>query len=144
MAVSLREQLFFSLRIKLHARDPVSLHMKSTKCHYICKRPKIEIYISFFTAGCSAWIQNAAVDSESDTGDTAHHLHSVISDNSGGKQGDQGPMLWSQFSAIFNNFRQKNWRFSQNTNVMINFFRNLALFWVKNADFFANFFGENI
>jgi hypothetical protein len=25
----------------------------------------------------------------------------------------QGPMLWSQFSAIFDNFRRKNWRFSQ-------------------------------
>jgi hypothetical protein len=27
---------------------------------------------------------------------------------------------------------------------MINFLKNLALFWVKNANFFANFFGENI
>jgi hypothetical protein len=26
---------------------------------------------------------------------------------------DQGSMLWSQFSAIFVNFRRKNWRFSQ-------------------------------
>jgi hypothetical protein len=25
----------------------------------------------------------------------------------------QGSMLWSQFSAIFDNFRRKNWRFSQ-------------------------------
>jgi hypothetical protein len=25
----------------------------------------------------------------------------------------QGPMLWSQFSAIFDNFRRKNWCFSQ-------------------------------
>jgi hypothetical protein len=25
----------------------------------------------------------------------------------------RGPMLWSQFSAIFDNFRRKNWRFSQ-------------------------------
>jgi hypothetical protein len=24
-----------------------------------------------------------------------------------------GSMLWSQFSAIFDNFQQKNWRFSQ-------------------------------
>jgi hypothetical protein len=31
-----------------------------------------------------------------------------------------------------------------NTNVMINFFQNLALFRVKNANFFAKFFGENI
>jgi hypothetical protein len=30
------------------------------------------------------------------------------------------------------------------TNVMINFFHNLALFRVKNANFFAEFFGENI
>jgi hypothetical protein len=34
--------------------------------------------------------------------------------------------------------------FFLNTNVMINFFQNLALFWVKNANFFAKFFGENI
>jgi hypothetical protein len=27
---------------------------------------------------------------------------------------------------------------------MINFFQNLALFWVKNANFFAKCFGENI
>jgi hypothetical protein len=26
---------------------------------------------------------------------------------------NQGSMLWSQFSAIFDNFRRKNWRFSQ-------------------------------
>jgi hypothetical protein len=26
-----------------------------------------------------------------------------------------GPMLWSQFSAIFDNFRRKNWRFYQKT-----------------------------
>jgi hypothetical protein len=25
---------------------------------------------------------------------------------------DPGSMLWSQFSAIFPNFRRKNWRFS--------------------------------
>jgi hypothetical protein len=30
--------------------------------------------------------------------------------------------------------------FFLNTNVMINFFQNLALFWVKNANFFATFF----
>jgi hypothetical protein len=34
--------------------------------------------------------------------------------------------------------------FFLNTNVMINFFQNLALFCVKNANFFAKFFGENI
>jgi hypothetical protein len=32
-----------------------------------------------------------------------------------------GSMLRSQFSAIFDNFRRKNWRFSQKTNVMIIF-----------------------
>jgi hypothetical protein len=30
------------------------------------------------------------------------------------------------------------------TNVMIKILDNLALFWVKNANFFAEFFGENI
>jgi hypothetical protein len=30
------------------------------------------------------------------------------------------------------------------TNVMINFFQNLALFAVKNANYFAKVFGENI
>jgi hypothetical protein len=31
-----------------------------------------------------------------------------------------------------------------NNNVVIYFFQNLALFWVKNANFFVKFFGENI
>jgi hypothetical protein len=53
--------------------------------------------------------------------------------------------LWSQFSAIFDNFRRKKLAFFSETNVLINFFlQNLALFWVKNANFFADFFGENI
>jgi hypothetical protein len=52
----------------------------------------------------------------------------------------QGPMLWSQFFAIFDNFRRKNWRFFSKTNVMIQFLHNLALFWVKNDNFFAKFF----
>jgi hypothetical protein len=34
--------------------------------------------------------------------------------------------------------------FFSKTNVMINFFQNLALFRVKNANFFAEIFGENI
>jgi hypothetical protein len=34
--------------------------------------------------------------------------------------------------------------FFLNTNVMIKSFQNLSLFWVKNANFFAKFFGENI
>jgi hypothetical protein len=48
---------------------------------------------------------------------------------------------------IFGNFSQfsaKKLAFFLNTNVMINFFHNLALFRVKNANFFAQFFGENI
>jgi hypothetical protein len=53
-------------------------------------------------------------------------------------QGDQGSMLWSQFSAIFDNFRQKMAFFSK-TNVTIKIFHNLALFWVKNANFLLNF-----
>jgi hypothetical protein len=51
-----------------------------------------------------------------------------------------GSMLWSQFSAIFDNCRWKNWRFFSKTNVMINFLNNFALFWAKNA----NVFVENI
>jgi hypothetical protein len=50
---------------------------------------------------------------------------------------DQGSMLWKQFSA-------KKLAFFLNTIVMINFFQNLALFWVKNANFVAKIFGENI
>jgi hypothetical protein len=38
----------------------------------------------------------------------------------------------------------KKLAFFSKTNVMIIFFQNLALFWVKNANFFAKFFGENI
>jgi hypothetical protein len=52
-------------------------------------------------------------------------------------------MLWSQYSAIFANFRRKNWlAFFSKTNVMIQFLHNLALFWAKNAYFFAKFFGK--
>jgi hypothetical protein len=40
----------------------------------------------------------------------------------------------------FSQFSAKKLAFFLNTNVMINFFQNL----VKNAKFFANFFGENI
>jgi hypothetical protein len=43
------------------------------------------------------------------------------------------------------------WQFSENkmaffwkTNVMIKFLHIIALFWVKNANFFAEIFGENI
>jgi hypothetical protein len=48
---------------------------------------------------------------------------------------------------IFGDFRQflaKKLAFFSKTNVMIKIFHNLALFWVKNANFFAEFFGENI
>jgi hypothetical protein len=41
-------------------------------------------------------------------------------------------------------FSAEKTAFFSKTNVMINFFQNLALFCVKNANFFANFFGENI
>jgi hypothetical protein len=34
--------------------------------------------------------------------------------------------------------------FFSKTNVMIKILHNLALFWVKNANVFAEFFGENI
>jgi hypothetical protein len=55
-----------------------------------------------------------------------------------------GSMLSSQFSAISDNFRQKNWRFSQKPMLWSKFLHILALFWVKNTNFFADFFGENI
>jgi hypothetical protein len=48
---------------------------------------------------------------------------------------------------IFGDFWQfsaKKLAFFSKTNVMINILHNLALFWVKNANFFAEFFGENI
>jgi hypothetical protein len=46
---------------------------------------------------------------------------------------------------IFSDFCQfsaKKLAFFSKTNVMIICFQNLALFWVKNANFFAKFFGE--
>jgi hypothetical protein len=76
----------------------------------------------------------------------------------------QGSMLWSQFSAIFDNFRRfstifgdfrqfsatfdnfrrKNWCFSQQP-MLWSFFSKLAfVLSKKNANFFAKFFGENI
>jgi hypothetical protein len=57
----------------------------------------------------------------------------------------QGSMLWSQFSAILANFWRKNWRFSQKPMLWSKFcIIYLYLVWVKNANFFAEFFGENI
>jgi hypothetical protein len=43
----------------------------------------------------------------------------------------------------FSQFSAKNWLFSS-IPMLRSFFQNLALFWVKNAKFFAKFFGENI
>jgi hypothetical protein len=57
-------------------------------------------------------------------------------------QGDQGSMLWSQFSAIFDNFRQKMAFFSK-TNVMYD--QNFALFSFvlsKNCQFFADYLAK--
>jgi hypothetical protein len=48
----------------------------------------------------------------------------------------QGSMLWSQFSAIFDNFSAKKLAFFSKTNVMIPFLHILASFGVKNANFF--------
>jgi hypothetical protein len=55
----------------------------------------------------------------------------------------QGLMLWSQFSAIFDNFQRKNGVFLKNQ-CYDQIFHNLALFWVKNANLVAEFFCENI
>jgi hypothetical protein len=44
----------------------------------------------------------------------------------------------------FPQFSAKKLAFFLNTNVMINFFQNLALFLVKNANFFPEIFGKNI
>jgi hypothetical protein len=54
-----------------------------------------------------------------------------------------GSMLWLQFSESFDNFGEKMAFFSK-TNVMVNILHKLALFWVKNANFFAEKFCENI
>jgi hypothetical protein len=55
-----------------------------------------------------------------------------------------GSMLWSQFSAIFDNFRRKNWRFSQKPMLWSQFLQKLAVVWAKNFNIFAKIFGENI
>jgi hypothetical protein len=44
----------------------------------------------------------------------------------------------------FQQFSAKKLAFLSKTNVMIKNFHNLALSWVKNANFFAQFIGENI
>jgi hypothetical protein len=49
-------------------------------------------------------------------------------------------MLGSQFSAIFANFLQKNWRFSQKTNVMIKFLQKVTVAWGKKRQYFRHIF----
>jgi hypothetical protein len=44
----------------------------------------------------------------------------------------------------FLRFSAKIWRFYQKTMLRSNFLHNLALFWVENVNFFADFFGKNI
>jgi hypothetical protein len=44
----------------------------------------------------------------------------------------------------FSLFSPKKLAFFSKTNVMIKILHNLALFWDKNANFFAEFFGKNI
>jgi hypothetical protein len=44
----------------------------------------------------------------------------------------------------FRRFSAKKLAFFSKTNVMIKFLHNVALFWVKNANFFAKCFSENI
>jgi hypothetical protein len=55
-----------------------------------------------------------------------------------------GSMLWSQFSAIFANFRRKICRFSQKPMLWSQFLQKLTEVWEKSAKIFAKFFGENI
>jgi hypothetical protein len=55
----------------------------------------------------------------------------------------QGSMLWSQFSAIFANFRRKIGFFLVNQ-CYDHILQKLAVVWAKNAKMFAKIFGENI
>jgi hypothetical protein len=48
---------------------------------------------------------------------------------------------WSKFSE--EKFLQKKLAFFSKANVMIQFFHNLALFWVKNANFWAKIFHKS-
>jgi hypothetical protein len=52
-------------------------------------------------------------------------------------------MLWSQFSAIFANFRRKKWRFLKNQRYDQNF-AYFSFVSSQKLQFFRNFFGENI
>jgi hypothetical protein len=58
--------------------------------------------------------------------------------------GDQGSMFWSQFFCGFYLFSAKILAFYWKTNAMIKILHNFALFWVEIANFYAEFFGENI
>jgi hypothetical protein len=60
------------------------------------------------------------------------------------KSTETGVDVTITFFCDFRPFSTKKLAFFSKTNVMINFFQNLALFRVKNAIFFAKFFGENI
>jgi hypothetical protein len=52
-------------------------------------------------------------------------------------------MLWSQFSAIFANFRRKNWRFSQKNIVMNKFLQKVAAVSAKNRQIFRRKYFKN-
>jgi hypothetical protein len=52
-------------------------------------------------------------------------------------------MLWSQFSAVFDNSAKKLALFSKN-NVMVKLLNNLAFFSKKTAHFSQIFYGENM
>jgi hypothetical protein len=49
----------------------------------------------------------------------------------------QGSMLWSQFSAIFANFRRKFWRFSQKPMLWWIPLQKLAVVWAKKRQIFC-------
>jgi hypothetical protein len=53
-------------------------------------------------------------------------------------------MLCVTIFGDFRHFSAKKLALFSKTNVMIKIFHSLALFRVKNAKFFAEFFGENI
>jgi hypothetical protein len=46
-------------------------------------------------------------------------------------------MLWSQFFAVFANFRLKYWRFSQKPMLWSNFYKKAIVVWAKNANIVA-------
>jgi hypothetical protein len=58
--------------------------------------------------------------------------------------GNPGTDVMITIFCDFCQFLAKKLAFFSKTNVMIKFLHNLALFRVKNGNFFAEFFGENI